>query len=1536
MPAIKTIIRSFAVFLILAGCAPAFAVPGKNPVYEFLRVEIEKQASAALGREVSIGAVSGNLVTSVTLRDVAIARGKKISDGKIIHVRRARVGYNAIRGAVARDMLQALTSIHLEGPDVYVEHGADGSWNFEKLIPMEEGAPGPIPVFRARISVADGRALFVDKKGFAAPLSSDFEMSVKQIDGAANFSRTDRISFRFSGRTQEGPIKVDGTFFFSDMRTDLKLVAEDILLDRWNPYLAIPVAKDIPMSGNADADLYMSTVPQLKLRSSIVLKKALLYGRPAKGGISINLDKKGLDLSLQKAQFCSGGISGTITADLSRKNALISGTFDLSGTDLHQASQVPGIYGRASGRLGIGGPVSALKLSGRLSFDKGEAFGQEIEGLSAAASIDQGEIAIDNIRLYAGQRSAVLSGRVGRDKSFVFESSISGFELRNSDILSGVNVLVESFQGKVSGRFDEPTMQHPLKNIEADGMLLLSSGRIGSQRIRRAQGRVKLSRGVFESEGFSVVLESSGLLISGSIGIDHRSDLSIIGRNMDLSDLKIIDDLLPEGAKGVSGTGDLIVAVGGYVTESPELYRAISTLDISLEAAAINSSIGIKSIKSARLAARWESGALEIRDLHIETPDSMLRASGRMDTREGLSGIYEGDIFLSDLAPVIQRYAKLLGRLSFKGVLSGTVREPVASMRFSAQDINFNNIKFDLMSGEAGYKSGAFYLEDPSVLIYGGDSYNLFGNISPGTSGPAYSGGIYTDKGNLSSLLAMGNALYQEYSKRTHQHQEVPDPPLYVPDVKKSMDASGKYILFGSKNGFLREWQEAVSKKQAEDTEGPFWTNLTAEAPLGLRAEFSGTPDKLALSASFNISAGRISSYAFDSIRGAVSLDGSALVLDNVSVQKRLGSLSVHGQADLAGPLDLKISSENFDVAGLDSALAFPVQIEGLADLNASLSGTFSDPEINCKFTARNAGVANIFLDQVEGHLKLGSGQLEIDRLIMTAKGQVASMEGVIPFVKDKEIALDLNLNGENVGLLASLIKGVRWDSGSGSAMIKASGTIDRPRIDGFLSVQNAVVDIDQLKTSAYNFDADILFDGHRMTVNKFSGVFSGDRTGLKPLPFSAAGYMDFSESFGHAKRTDIDLRIADTSGYIDIPEIYSGEFSISGSSLKGPLVLPGGASAGRNMIVRSSISLREGSVFLPKGGGADIPKPNIEFDVSAAIGKNVRLVQGAGGQALSMDLANMNLEIYGEELLLTGTMSAPVVNGNVQIKSGNLSILGREFIIVGEYDQEKYFGSDRSSIIANEAVFYGGEKPYSAMPYIRLTAKSEIISFTRSKTEDRSVHKDTTMVITRISGMPFVQEQSRMIALSFYAFKLDNEKSPPELVPADYDQNRIRLMLLPDFLKSGLGVSEGDVDDGIDANAIIVDYLNARLQSYLLRGITSRVEQALGLESFTLDYNFGRDLEKILPTKRGEYGVNDTPQFGVGFVKGVFDNVFIQVRYAQALEQSSFISNMSLNYQITWKATRYYSFVYYREPVTFQEQDSTYYKMTLQSQYSF
>jgi hypothetical protein len=60
-------------------------------IYSAIKAEIVSQASAMMRREVHVGDISGNLVNSVTLKDIRIAKHKKLSEGEAIKIKEAKV-----------------------------------------------------------------------------------------------------------------------------------------------------------------------------------------------------------------------------------------------------------------------------------------------------------------------------------------------------------------------------------------------------------------------------------------------------------------------------------------------------------------------------------------------------------------------------------------------------------------------------------------------------------------------------------------------------------------------------------------------------------------------------------------------------------------------------------------------------------------------------------------------------------------------------------------------------------------------------------------------------------------------------------------------------------------------------------------------------------------------------------------------------------------------------------------------------------------------------------------------------------------------------------------------------------------------------------------------------------------------------------------------------------------------------------------------------------------------------------------------------
>jgi len=214
--------------------------------------------------------------------------------------------------------------------------------------------------------------------------------------------------------------------------------------------------------------------------------------------------------------------------------------------------------------------------------------------------------------------------------------------------------------------------------------------------------------------------------------------------------------------------------------------------------------------------------------------------------------------------------------------------------------------------------------------------------------------------------------------------------------------------------------------------------------------------------------------------------------------------------------------------------------------------------------------------------------------------------------------------------------------------------------------------------------------------------------------------------------------------------------------------------------------------------------------------------------------------------------------------------------------------------------------------------------------------------VLAHLTGTIGAKDEQSGLKISLLGFNEDKTKTPSEMVLGAYSDQDLKVMLLPDFIKSlaGLGQGQPGTASPTDTNAVVADYLSSRMQALIFRGLEREVEQTLGLESLTLDYNFGPQMREALGSKdTTSYTGEETPAWSVGFVKGFFDRLYIDVRYSQPMDQAG--TNVSaaatqFNYQLTYKLSPIWSIIYYREPATLTTVTTGYQKVTLKAGLSF
>ena len=316
-------------------------------------------------------------------------------------------------------------------------------------------------------------------------------------------------------------------------------------------------------------------------------------------------------------------------------------------------------------------------------------------------------------------------------------------------------------------------------------------------------------------------------------------------------------------------------------------------------------------------------------------------------------------------------------------------------------------------------------------------------------------------------------------------------------------------------------------------------------------------------------------------------------------------------------------------------------------------------------------------------------------------------------------------------------------------------------------------------------------------------------------------------------------------------------------------------------------------------------------------------------GDVATLDLSNifMNLEINSDKLKVAGSLASPSLLGKIFLKRGTVTIFNREFTLLSVESQENYFPYNQEKIKENIALFTGEE---GVLPQVTITARVEV----ENQEEDPSGESITTraIILSHLQGIMGATEKERALKVTFDSFTEDKTKIPSEFVPTNYSEETIKVMLLPDFIKSLTGISQGQ-DSQVDTNVVVADYLSSRLQTWAFRAVEREVEQRLGLESLTLEYNFGKEVRQGMGIEEERTVEGEKPDLRVGFVKALSDRLFVDFKYSQYAQNVSETGRPEIfNYQLTYKLSPIWSIIYYREPISLRELTSGYEKVTLKA----
>ncbi len=1263
--------------------------------------------SAALGREVTTGRMSGNPWSGLVLEDVIVwgAPPPPPAPGTppdpqagppppaILKVRRMILHLDPFTLArnlwTGRGAAASLSQVVLEEPALIAARDVAGVWNIGGLTPYVPGAK-VAGAFTGRVMIANGTVTLADRHRIAP---KTFEALFEDINVTADFAAVPRVALRASFVEERGhrrvPVRLRGTYNGSTGTFDLDVRVTGADAGVWGPYLAITPVLHIT-GGQFDAAMHV-------LRTARADREAIDYqGRIVFRDGSAVVPKRGTVLTgvngtitVSNQSLGTAGLRGRVNGSPVEMRGEVSFYDDTrmdlavrtSGMDLATLRRLvfPSarmrVAGVASGEARIIGFVETTpRIDGRVAGFRGVIDNHAFDGASGSFSLFGQTLSIAGVgRTAGGDVSANAWWSLG-SPSFLVDMQVSEVNASRLAALSpSVPQALGEADGRVTGSFTARgrggdvavSGQGSLTKTRIDGMALdaldaaFTSDRTGVavHQARAQQGstvaylRGEISpRGALALAGHAEGVDLAALpAISADIGLGGRLDAKgqirgTLAAPVLLGDIQVVRGRLG-GLKFDTAGGRIGLRSG------------------RLDIAAFTARSG-RSRYWATGDVRWAPAA------HLAlTLETERGSAATLATVAGLpfavTGSVEGRIHLE--GPPAR--PSVAGSITLQdGTIEGqTVDEATASFRSDGIRLTLEQASLrrrasavelsgtiDRRTGlDLGVKATRFDLRDLTLLPLGAirtDGHvDLSGRITGPTSAPRIAATATSTDLAINGIRldhATGNVRWE--ARTLHLD------PLALQLRSERYEITGNISLAGPPRTSLA----------ATVTDGRLSTLLgLADVRLGMPldgtisglATLEGPLANPAARLDLRLRDGRFGDHQLQEGHVDLTLREGSVTIEEFQVRPLRGLIGAEGRLNLRGESQIEVSGNDLDLDILRPLFRLRRPLLGRLNFTTQLTGTLGSPEIGFAAEIRGGGMEGATFDSLVANAFYRDGLLQLQQALLVQNGHKLRASGSVPFNpallrfdESRPIDLRFTLADVNLGLLRLASDRIDEAVGAVEGEVHIGGTPRAPRVEGRVQVQDGRVRIKGLQTPIEALRLDVRFDESTIRVAEATARLGGGVARLEGALRLAP--LPRSES-------------AFTVGLV-VPE--EAPLVLTGSDLR--VVAPPHIEARAAGTLRAWGTL--GDPRRPPTLEGNIAVSNGTVSVAADVGGTpsrlpvvFRGIRFDIGPDLAVRVGGLRFALQpGGAVLLTGTPRAPTLEGTVAAQPGKISALGTTF----------------------------------------------------------------------------------------------------------------------------------------------------------------------------------------------------------------------------------------------------------------------------------
>ena len=383
---------------------------------------------------------------------------------------------------------------------------------------------------------------------------------------------------------------------------------------------------------------------------------------------------------------------------------------------------------------------------------------------------------------------------------------------------------------------------------------------------------------------------------------------------------------------------------------------------------------------------------------------------------------------------------------------------------------------------------------------------------------------------------------------------------------------------------------------------------------------------------------------------------GSMVRINQLKLSQRKGELTAGGWINLDEDnknLDIQFSADNVDLSQLSNLFGFEEEIKGLASFKAEVTGDIDSPNISFSAKVEKGKFQDFIFDNLTFEALYNQDILEVKQFVLDKEGHQIKGKGKIPYEfssmgKEKvassltDIPIDFVLTLENTDLsfISMFFKeDIKQIQGLTNAELELSGTLNQPILNGSIALTDGEVELYQFPTKINDLNVFLQLEDNLVKIEDMN--FRIDQYRI---------YTSGEFALKNLQPQDLNINIWTNKEEILYQDIFKAQADLK-AKLTGLFTSPH---------IEGILTLSQGELNW-KDNNKDIPLNPSELlskliNVKGDIDLEVKILDDFIAKT-----NDFNLKLVGG-LKVQGPLSAPKLNGALEIKQGYIAFLDKKF----------------------------------------------------------------------------------------------------------------------------------------------------------------------------------------------------------------------------------------------------------------------------------